>query len=196
MDYETTFLDEVGIGSDYDARGLDDRMAAGGLIPPGKYRAVLHGANKTVSKAKNTPGWELTFRVQEGPFAGSDVKDTLYITDNPRSRDRLALFGSRLGLLVRNKDARFVMAEGKVDFRDCLDAPCIIETLHEEYDRDDGTKGKAVRLAFGGCFDPKDPKAIEALRAQESGAKPADVKATREKATPKKPSIEEQLANL
>src|SRR5262245_60438787 len=113
------------LATGYDVGAMEKRMEAGGLIPPGKYPAKLNGAKRTESKQKNTPGWELTFEITGGPFAGSEVHDTLYITDNPKSRDRIALFGHRLGLLKRTDDGKgLVKAEGKTDFMDCLDTPC------------------------------------------------------------------------
>ena len=198
----SAFLDEIGITEDYDARNLDERMEAGGMVPPGKYHAVLHTANKVESKTKGTPGWELGFKISSGAFAGSDIKETLYITDNPRSRDRLALFGSRLGLLSRTQEGRLVIVEGKDDFRDCNDTPCIIEIHHEKYERDDGTEGKSARITFGGIFDAKDPKALKAIAEQAKNGGTANkstaANATKEKSPPakSKPSVDDQLKNL
>ncbi len=168
MSSEATFLDEL--GGAVDADSLDARMAAGGNIPPGKYHAKLNGAKETVSKQKGTPGYELTFIVVGGPFDGTEVTDTLYRTDNQKTRDRLALFGSRLGLLVRGNDGKLTMAKGKRDFMDCLDTPCVIEITHEKYTREDKSEGHAVRLAFNGIHDPADPKVKAEMAA---GGKPA-----------------------
>lgn len=43
-------------------------MAADGRIPPGFYRAILHGAKEITSASKGTPGCELTFKIKGGMF--------------------------------------------------------------------------------------------------------------------------------
>jgi hypothetical protein len=168
-EYEDEFS---GFAQGYDVGAMEKRMESGGLIPPGKYRARLDGAKRTESKQKQTPGWELTFTVQDGPFKGSEVTDTLYITDNSKSKDRIALFGHRLGLLER-KGNGLGKVEGKKDFLDCLDTEVVIEVIHEPDQKDPNKKW--VRLAFGGIYDPKDPKAKEPAK---TGTAPAAAKPT------------------
>lgn len=142
----------------YDAKAAEERMKHNGMIPPGKYAATLNGAKRTESKQKQTPGWELTFLISGGAFAGSEVTDTIYVTDNAKSKDRLVIFGHRLGLLDKKKDGSgYVKAEGKTDFTDCLDTPCVIEVIHEPDQKDPNKKW--VRLAFGGIWKPDDPEA-------------------------------------
>jgi hypothetical protein len=133
-------MDEFEQFENYDPKAAEARMKAGGQIPPGKYPAKLVGAARTESKQKQTPGWELTFEVTgKGPFAGSTVTDTIYITENQKSKDRLVLFGHRLGVLEKKKDGSgYVKAEGKTDFADALDTACVIEVMHEA-DRNDPT---------------------------------------------------------
>lgn len=170
-----------------DPEALETRMAAGGMLPEGFYKAKLNGAKQTTSKQKSTPGWELTFTVTEGPFAGTEVTDTLYDTEHAKSQDRLCLFSLRLGVLKRGgKDNKQIVAvEGKTDFLDVLDTPCVIEVMHEEYKREkDGGIGHSVRLAFGGCYYATDKdalakvgKPVEAKAAAGAGAKSGETKA-------------------
>jgi len=158
--------DEFGQFENYDPKAAEERMKNGGMIPPGKYAATLLGAKRTESKQKQTPGWELTFAIAGGPFAGSEVTDTIYITDNAKSKDRLALFASRLGLLVKKPDGSgYVKAEGKTDFMDCLDTPCVVEVIHEPDQKDPNKKW--VRLAFGGIWRPDDPEAKKDAKKSE-----------------------------
>ena len=144
-----------------DVAELEARAASGGMTPPGFYRAKLTGAKSITSNAKGTPGHELTFQITDGPFKGSEVTDTLWDTDNRRSQDRISLFCLRLGVLKRSADGKKIVAvDGVQDFMDVLDKPCIIETTVEEYERDNGSKGHSVRLAFSGCYYPDDKEAI------------------------------------
>ncbi len=164
--------DEFGQFEKYDANAAEERMRNGGMIPAGKYPAMLIGAKRTVSKQKDTPGWELTFAITGGAFKGSEVIDTLYITDNSKSRDRLVIFGHRLGLLTKKPDGSgYVKVEGKTDLTDCLDTACVIETIHEQ-DRNDPNK-KWVRLAFGGVFTPDDPAGKE-TKDKDKGEKKSE----------------------
>lgn len=142
----------------YDAVAVEERMKNGGVIPAGKYAATLHGAKRTTSKEKQTPGWELTFKITEGVFKDLDITDTIYITNNEKAKDRLLIFSHRLGLLEKKPDdTGYVKTKGKVDFLDVLDTPCVIETILEP-DKENPNK-KWVRLAFGGIFKPGDPDA-------------------------------------
>lgn len=162
-----------GYADGYDAGAMEARMKSGGQIPPGRYHAKLDGAKRTESKAKNTPGWELTFTVTDGPFAGTEVTDTIWITDNSRSRDRLALFGHRLGLLKRTPDGKgLVRVEGKKDLMDCLDTQVVIEVIHEPDQKDPNKHW--VRLAFCGIYDPKDPDAMKGAKAGGNPTAPKD----------------------
>jgi hypothetical protein len=144
---------------DYDAKAAEARMKAGGMLPAGKYPAKLIGAARTESKQKQTPGWELSFEVTgNGPFSGTPVTDTIYVTENSKAKDRLVIFAHRLGVLEKKKDGSgYVKVEGKQDFTDVLDTPCVIEVIHEPDQKDPNKKW--LRLAFGGVYQPGDPEA-------------------------------------
>lgn len=162
-------FEEIGSPS-IDADALGERMEAGGMVPEGLYPVRLEGAKNITSKQKETPGYELTFVILSGAFKGSQVTDTLWRTDNPRSRDRIALFGHRLGLLKRDENGKLVPIPGKGEFIDVLDVEVLIEVEHEEYEREDKSKGHKARLAFGGIYTADDAKALEKLKAQVPGA--------------------------
>lgn len=145
--------------SDVDPSLLEERMKHDGNLPEGYYRAMLIGAKPKTAHSGST-GFELTFAVKDGPFTGYEVTDTLWDTDHKKSQDRICLFGLRLGVLKRSADGKKVLAvEGKSDFMDVLDTPCIIQTTLEEYESN-GKHGTAVRLAFGGCYYADDKDAI------------------------------------
>lgn len=160
-------LDEIG---DNSADGVEERTRSGGILPEGLYHARLNGAKEIESKAKGTPGYELTFVVTAGPFSGAEVTDTLWRTDHQRSKDRIKLFAHRLGLLKKSADGKtYVPAEGKSAFLDVLDTPTVIEVAHEQ-DQHDPNK-KWVRLAYCGVHDPADAEVKKLLAA--GGKRPA-----------------------
>lgn len=160
---------------DIDVNGVnpdefEDQLAAGGIIPAGFYRAKLEGAVRTTSKGDpnasppkpERAGWKLTFKITGGPCDGREVEDTLWAPgDSSAMANRVLLFKHRLGLIQRSSDGtKFEPVAGKVDFRDCIDAACIIHVKHEEYERKkDKEKGIAVRLDFNGVYLPNDEKA-------------------------------------
>jgi uncharacterized protein YbbC (DUF1343 family) len=151
---------------------IEAMMANDGRVPPGFYRAKLDGAKEITSNQKGTPGCELTFKIVGGQFNDCTVSDTLWKTDSDRLRDRIILFGLRLGVLARDpKSGKVIEVEGKTDFMDVLDTECIIEVIEDEYEKD-GKKNKTARIAFGGCYAKDDKKAIEKI-GKPVAAKPA-----------------------
>ncbi len=169
---DNTSNDEFGQFETYDANGAEERMKFGGLLPPGKYPAILIGAKRGTSKEKETPFWDLTFSITGGAFKGSEVNDKIYITDNSKSKDRLVIFGHRLGLLKKKEDGSgYVKVEGKTDLTDCIDTVCVIETILEPDQKDPNKKW--VRLAFGGVFTPDDPAGKEKGEKKSEPAKAA-----------------------
>lgn len=186
-----SFFDDVDDGYE----GVGERMEHGGLIPPGYYRAKLVGAKEVESKSKGTPGYELTFVVQGGPFDGKEVSDTLWKTDHQFSKDRIKLACVRLGLRKPSPDGkRLLPVEGKADFMDCVDAETVIEIVHEQ-DKQDANK-KWVRIGPNGFHDPSSSKVKEALArtAKGGGAKPATQPAADKPATPQAPTAPAQTA--
>ena len=173
-----SFFDDVDDGYE----GVGERMEHGGLIPPGYYRAKLVGAKEVESKSKGTPGYELTFVVQGGPFDGKEVSDTLWKTDHQFSKDRIKLACVRLGLRKPSPDGkRLLPVEGKADFMDCVDAETVIEIVHEPDQKDPNKKW--VRIAPNGFHDASQTKVKEALARTAKGgpAKPAAGKPAEEK---------------
>lgn len=156
---------------------VDQTAKNGGMIPEGKYHVRLDGAADVNSK-NNTQGTELTFLILTGAFAGQEVKETVWVSNNEKAKNRLALFASRLGLLHRNdKSKKFERVKDKHTFQDCLGAEVVIEVAHREYEKKDkagkvtGT-GKAASVTFGGIWslDDKDVKDVPKAKA---GSKPA-----------------------
>lgn len=155
---------------DINPETVDQVAKSGGLIPAGKYHVRLDGAGDVTSKS-GTPGTELTFVILVGPFAGQEVKETVWVSD--KAQNRVVLFGARLGALTQDpKTKKYVRAKDKHTFQDCLGAEVVIEVSHREYDKKDGGKGKAAQVTFGGIWalDDKDVKDVPRAKA---GSKPA-----------------------
>lgn len=168
---------------------FEDQLAKGGIIPAGYYRAKLDGASRTTSKGDpnasppkpERAGWKLTFKITGGPCDGREVEDTLWAPgDSSAMANRVLLFKHRLGLIQRNSDGtKFEPVAGKVDFRDCIDAACIIHVKHEEYERKkDKEKGIAVRLDFNGVYLATDEKAAAKVGQKVEAAATASATAT------------------
>lgn len=158
----------------------------GQIIPPGKYHARLNGAGDTTSK-NGTQGTELTFVVLTGPFAGQEVEETLWNSDNDKVKNRLVLFGHRLGVLHLNPATKkYELAKDKHTFQDVIGAECVIEITHREYEKKDSSgkvtgKGVAANVSFGGIWK-LDDAAVKDVAKAKAGSKPP--------AAPAKPKID------
>jgi hypothetical protein len=129
----------------------------GGDVPAGKYHVILDG----VSDANGTnggTGYELTFKILAGPCAGMEIKDTLWNSENTKAQNRMALFASRLGLIVRGADGKPKFADGKTDFADVRGADCVVEAVREKYtNKKTGKEGMITKLTFNGIWSTNDP---------------------------------------
>lgn len=172
-------LDDLPL-EDIAADSVDQVAKSGGLVPEGKYHVRLDGAGDVVSKNHNT-GSELTFVILHGPFAGQEVKETIWSSENEKAKNRLVLFAHRLGLLKLNeKTKRYERVDGKSGFGDVLGAECVIEVAHREYEKKDKTKGKAANVTFGGIWKLDDPdvKSVPKAKPAPPGANGSSAKPT------------------
>lgn len=162
------------IGDDNNAEGVEERMASGGLIPAGFHPAILNGARNTESKSNNTPGYELTFLITDGPAKGQEHVERVWkqgkdAEATSKCRDRVKMFAHRLGLIAKSEDGKsYLPVEGKESFGDVIDTAAIIEINHEP-DRENKSKVWA-RLAWNGVHKADDPDALAAVK--NGGKKP------------------------
>jgi len=155
-------LDEV------NPEAVDAVAKSGGVLPPGKYHARLDGAKDVTSNQKGTPGTELHFTILAGPFAGQEVKMTLW--DTAGTQNRVVLFASRLGLLrVNPQTKKYERVPGRHTFQDVLGAQVVIETENREYEKKGGGKGTVPDVTFGGIWSPDD-KAVKDVPKAKPGA--------------------------
>lgn len=155
---------------------IDDvqkQMAAGGLVPEGVHHAVLETAG-AIPNADGR-GWRLTFKVIAGAGDGGTVEEALWKPKgddekkDAKTRNRVLMFGHRLGLVKRDKDGKLVEVEGKHDFCDCLGAPCFIEVKHEdeEWEKDGKKRSiKKAKLTFEGVLSPDDKRVKDVPKAK------------------------------
>lgn len=159
---------------------IEKGMQSGDLPPEGVHHAVL----TAVGPIPNCDGrgWKMTFEILAGPGKGATVEDVLWKPKgddekkDAKTRNRILLFGHRLGLLKKvTKDGKEVTEEvaGKHDFCDCLGATCFIEVQHEqeEYTKD-GKKRQITKakLTFNGLLSPDDKKVKDAKVPTATGA--------------------------
>lgn len=179
MNENDILMDALGITSDELAAVDPDRAEAelesGGVLPKGMYHAQCVGVQKRDSKSSDAEGWEFEFEVLGGPFRGSHVKDTLWKSDKQSGRNRITIFGKRMGLLTETIGAgdkkQLTLAAGMTGWPDVRGWHGVIEVDVEEYDMTDketkkptGKKGRANRLAFAGLHRLDDPKCKDVVK--------------------------------
>lgn len=97
--------------------GVEAFEKTGGLLPDGWHHCRLDGSKDTSANSGST-GTELEFTVVSGPCVGQTITETLWNSDKQGAKNRIALFASKLGLIVRD-GAKFVAVKGKETFSDC-----------------------------------------------------------------------------
>jgi Fe2+ or Zn2+ uptake regulation protein len=176
---------------------IEKKMASGDLPPEGVHHAVV----TAVGPIPNTDnrGWKFNFEIIAGVAKGATVEEVLWKPkgENEKSdattRNRILLFGHRLGLLKKVKDASGKEAtaevEGKHDFCDCLGATAFIEVVHEKEKYEKNGKEKEitkVKLTFNGLLSPDDKKVKGVVTAGAgTAAEAAKIAATKAAAKPK-----------
>lgn len=162
---------------------VETAAASSGELPPGKYHVRLEGAqNKSIG---NMPVWEMSFVVLAGQFAGRKVRYSLWLgtkeddkDGNPKSADKLETDKKRisnsfwhaagvLGLAVQVAGADgkkvYKKAPGRHDFRDCLGADCIVETILNGFKDASGNDKRIAEVKMFGIHATSDPKATKGV---------------------------------
>lgn len=162
-----------------DADAVEQSMQSGGLPPEGLHHAVLAGCRE-VQANSGSVGRELVFRILAGPGSGLEVKEALWISSDPKAKNRRVLFMHRLGLLkkVQNGDKHiYVPIEGISDFTHRLGAECVVDLKHveEEWEDKKGQKRKTMKaqLSWEGVLPLDDKRCKDVKRAAAGAAKQA-----------------------
>lgn len=178
MNPNDILMESLGITTDELATIDPDRAEAelesGGVLPEGMYHVQCIGVAKRDSKSSDAEGYEFEYEVLAGPFKGGHVKDTLWKSDKHSGRNRMTIFGKRMGLLteiVSGDKKQLTLAAGMTGWPDVRGWVGIIEVGIEEYDLTDkitkmptGRKGKSNRVTFGGIHHENDPKCKDVPR--------------------------------
>lgn len=181
----SALLEALGIDSDELAKlnpdHVEQDVESGGVVPEGKYHAMIVGVGDREAKETGNSGAELEFEILTGPYKGAHVKDTIWKSEKQKGKNRALLFAHRLGLLtttVVNGVKQYAPVEGKTGWADVFGTQCIIDVTIEEYDQKDksgqktGKKGKSNRLEFAGVYRLDDPKVKDVPRAGGTVAPP------------------------
>lgn len=155
---------------------IEKKMASGDLPPEGIHHAVL----TSVGPIPNCDGrgWKMNFEIIAGPGKGATVEEVLWKPkgenekNDATTRNRILLFGHRLGLLkkVKGADGKDATQEvdGKHDFCDCLGVTTFIELVHEKEKYEKNGKEKEItkaKLTFNGLLSADDKKVKDVAKA-------------------------------
>jgi hypothetical protein len=173
----SALMDDLDLGT-VNPEAVEQSMAFGGLPPEGLHHAALNGC-RPITEAKS-PGRELTFAILAGPGAGLTVKDAVWITSDPKSKNRRVLIMHRLGLLkkVTAADGKhaYTPVEGKTDFMDCLGAECVIDVKHREREYEKNNQKRKIteaELTFEGVLMLDDKRCKDVPRGKPGAAQAA-----------------------
>jgi hypothetical protein len=155
------------------ANEIEDSMKGNGLPAIGLHHAVLEGCREVTANSGST-GFELRFKVIGGASKGAEVKETLWLSDKERAKNRVLLFMHRLGMLnkvSKNGQEHFLPVAGKNELHDCLGAEVVIDVSEHETREANGKKYTNAVLSFEGVLRLDDKRAEKVARGNAAEAK-------------------------
>ena len=118
----------------FDVDAMESRMRHGGLIPVGKYNAMLIGESRKQEQEHAELGTN-RFKLTAGRSRIRKSGTRLHHRQLEKQRSPQP-FGHRLGLCNGPPTAKgLVKVDGKINLA-VFDTPCVIEIIHEPGDRD------------------------------------------------------------
>jgi hypothetical protein len=156
------------------ANELEDSMKGNGLPAIGLHHAVLEGCREVTANSGST-GFELRFKIIGGAGKGLEVKETLWITEKEKGKNRVLLFMSRLGMLTKvtkNGQEHFVPT-AKTELHQCIGTEVILDVGEHETREHQGKKYTDARLSFEGLLKLDDKRAEKTLRGTPGAITPA-----------------------
>ena len=148
-------LDRLGMDlGKVNANEVEESMKGNGLPAVGLHHAVLDGVREVTANS-GSQGFELRFKVIGGPAKGSEVKETLWISEKEKGKNRVLLFMHRLGLLgkvSKNGQEHYVPVAGKSELHQCIGAEVVIDVGEHETREHNGKKYTDARLSFEGVL--------------------------------------------
>jgi hypothetical protein len=167
----------MAITFELDLRGTTEKDIERDSVPPGKFHVVV--TNVEEGPADQTACLVFKLEVVTGTTdaVGAVMSERLFMTE--KTKKRVALFARRLGLVGTSDFGKQVA----VDWSQAIGKQAVVEVTEEEYEKKDGSKGKASRVTFSGIWEtddervkdvPKDLKAAtqlcEAIQATTRGS--------------------------
>lgn len=141
----------LNIDLDHDnAEEMEKQMAAGGIIPAGRYTAFLQDAiDETSVGDKNVS--KLTFEIADGPYAGRKIKATVFHEGKDAESTKtcqlhLRRYMKRLAVMEEfdkgdgTKGHRF--CDGMAGFEDAIGNECVIEVIQRAEDKFNSQTGQ------------------------------------------------------
>jgi hypothetical protein len=148
------------------AKELEDSMKGNGLPAIGLHHAVLEGCRE-VQANSGSQGYELRFKIIGGASKGLEVKETLWISEKEKAKNRVLLFMHRLAMLTKvNKNGvdHFVPVAGKVDLHQCIGTEVVIDVAEHETRESNGKKYTDAKLSFEALLKLDDKRCEKVAR--------------------------------
>lgn len=155
---------------EFNADQVEKEIAAGGLIPIGRYHAALVKAEE--KPAGGYPKTELEFEILSGQFAGRKVRRDLFhngddAEKDKRAKNELIHFSVKLGVMTKLPDGHggntYAYVQGMTDFVDAIQTECVLEIHHEKWDRKDPNSQLTARVRMFGIHKLTDKEGVECL---------------------------------
>jgi hypothetical protein len=106
------------------------------------------------------------------PGKGLEVKETLWVTEKEKGKNRVLLFAHRLGMLTKvaeNGQEHYLPVTGKAELSHCLGAECVIDVGEHETREHQGKKYTDARLSFEGVLKLDDKRCEKVPRGTAGG---------------------------
>lgn len=156
-----SLLDRLGVNLDtVNAKEMEDSLEYGNIPRVGLHHAVLDGVREVTANS-GSQGFELRFKIIGGPAKGMEVKETLWISDKDKGKNRVLLFMHRLGLLskvTKNGQEHYVPVGGKSELHQCIGAEVVIDVARHKTREHNGKTYTDAELAFAGVLSLDDKR--------------------------------------
>jgi hypothetical protein len=132
---------------------LSERNLAGRqMVPPCKAHVLVAGiADDDLGK---TPCMILKLQILAATVpasVGMTFEEKIYLSE--KAMQRAALVAYRLGLITKNDFGK----KRRINWAAAKGRQLVVEVIEEEYEKQDGSKGKKSKVAFAGFWDVNHP---------------------------------------
>lgn len=164
-----SLLDRLNINLDtVNANEVEESMKSGGIAAIGLHHAVLDGCRE-VQANSGSQGYELRFKILAGPSKGCEVKESLWVSEKEKAKQRVLLFMHRLGLLTKIHKAgqdHYAPVAGKSELSQCIGKEVVIDVKEHEAREYQGKTYTDARLSFEGVLELGDKRCEKVPRGK------------------------------